>query len=63
MKNKKQIERETPITDGDSRPDQNIDGEEKNISPLRSPADKKPVTRERAADVDSLEDYKDAKDA
>lgn len=61
MKNKKKnTERETPIRDGDTRPDANIDGETKpKSSPVAS--GEKNVTKERAADVNSLEDYKDAK--
>jgi hypothetical protein len=61
MKNKKtNTERETPIRDGDTRPDANIDGKTKTkSSPLASGG--KSVSKERAADVNSLEDYKDAK--
>jgi hypothetical protein len=60
MKNKKNTtERDTPIRDGDTRPDQNVDGlkEEKPTSPV---AGKNKITKERAADVNSLEDFKDA---
>jgi hypothetical protein len=57
---KKNIERDTPIRDGDTRPDQNIEGNtQKQSSPLAS--DKSKFTKERAADINSLEDYKDAK--
>ena len=68
MKNKNQnkTERQTPIRDGDSRPDQNIEGKtnvererKKTSSPLAS--DKSKLTREGAADTNSMEDYKDAK--
>ena len=60
MKHKtSKAERETPITDGDTRPDENIDGTTKaNTSPIAS--DKKKITRERGADVNSMDDYKDA---
>ncbi len=48
-----------PIRDGDTRPDQNIEGKpKKQSSPVAS--EKGKVTKERAADVNSLEDYKDA---
>jgi hypothetical protein len=61
MKNKnKNPDDQTPIRDGDTRPDQNIEGKTKKpSSPLSS--EKSPTTKERAADVNSLEDYKDAK--
>lgn len=63
MKDKNKIKRETPIRDGDTRPDQNIHGKlEKDAgSPVASK--NKKVTQERGADINSLEDYKDAKDA
>jgi hypothetical protein len=51
---------ETPIRDGDTRPDQNLDPKaKKKSSPLASSKDR--VTKERGADVDRWEDYKDAK--
>lgn len=52
----------TPIRDGDTRPDQNLEGTEKKkaSSPLASKPSK--ITKERAADINSLEDYKDAKE-
>ena len=67
MKNKTDnIKRDTPIRDGDTRPDQNIEGEskietkrKKASSPLAN--DRRELTKEGAADVNSLEDYKDAK--
>ena len=56
-----QEERETPIRDGDTRPDQDIHGDRpKHSSPLAS--DKKKMTKERAADLNSLEDFKDARE-
>jgi hypothetical protein len=63
MKDKNKIKRETPIQDGDTRPDQNLHGEsrKKAGSPLGS--EKKKLTKERGADMNTLEDYKDAKDA
>jgi hypothetical protein len=63
MKDKNKIKRETPIRDGDTRPDQNMYGESrKNAgSPLAS--GKKKLTKERGADMNTLEDFKDSKDA
>jgi hypothetical protein len=60
MKNKTKTAKETPITDGDTRPDENIEGNQRKAgAPI--PPSKKPTTPERGADVNSLEDYKDAK--
>ena len=56
---KKRDEQRAPIQDGDARPDQNLDGKKKQESPLAS--DKKKLTKERGSDVNTLEDYKDAK--
>lgn len=52
----------TPIRDGDARPDQNIDGKRKKDpgSPLAS--QQKKVTKERGADENTIEDFKDAKE-
>lgn len=62
MKNEKDqnTDSNTPIRDGDTRPDQNIEGKTKrgNVAPVASGK----TTKERAADVNSLEDYKDAKE-
>lgn len=64
--NENNTERQTPIRDGDTRPDQNIEGKtrvepkrKKASSPLAS--DKRELNKEGAADTNSLEDYKDAK--
>ena len=58
-KNRKKIERrQTPVSDGDTRPDTQPSG--KNSTPPNLDQDEK-VTKERGADVNSLEDYKDAK--
>jgi hypothetical protein len=64
--NKKQREqRETPIIDGDARPDMPLDPEKENRKgkkdPDKSSADDKFET-ERNSDINSLEDYKDAKE-
>ncbi len=63
-KNKEeQEERETPIRDGDARPDQGIKdaGHPGSRVLARTKQDKKQMTKERGADVNSLEDYRDAK--
>jgi hypothetical protein len=56
--NKRKIEeqKQTPISDGDTRPDQQSEG----TWPLSNEY-KDQVTKERGADVNSLEDYKDGK--
>ena len=64
--NKKQREqRDTPIVDGDARPDMPIDPEKENRrskkDPDKSSADDK-FESERNSDINSLEDYKDAKE-
>jgi hypothetical protein len=53
---------DTPIRDGDARPDQNVTGKDtkKAGSPLAS--QKKKMTKERGADVNSLEDFKEARE-
>lgn len=62
MKNKTKIAKETPITDGDTRPDENIEGKQrKPESPIG--ITKKAMTPERGADTNSLEDFKDAKNS
>jgi hypothetical protein len=63
MKDKNKEKRETPIQDGDTRPDQNLHGKEDRDagSPLASK--KKKLTDERGADMNTLEDFKDAKEA
>lgn len=60
MKDKK-IKRETPVLDGDTRPDQNADGKPTKDVGSSFSSEKKTVSPERGADVNSLEDYKDAK--
>jgi hypothetical protein len=53
--------RETPIIDGDARPDEN----ERAAKAEKFLAEKekagKKLTKERGADINSLEDYKDTK--
>lgn len=50
--------RETPIMDGDARPDEG-DRAERFLAEKEKAKHK--ATKERAADTNSLEDYKDAK--
>ena len=54
-KNKIKEQRETPVSDGDTRPDQQPQGQ----WPLSNEF-KSEVAKERQADVNSLEDYKDS---
>ena len=61
--NKKQKEkRETPIVDGDARPDMPLEPENKKDKKQKGNAapDEK-FESERSSDLNSLEDYKDAK--
>jgi hypothetical protein len=58
-KSKKQKDERTPIIDGDSRPDKNIEPD-RVIGTVKRKSEKK-ITTERAADTDTLEDFKDAK--
>jgi hypothetical protein len=52
---------QTPIIDGDARPDINLDPEEEDKKKRERPTEKK-FESERHGDVNSLEDYKDAKE-
>ena len=54
-KNKIKEKRETPVSDGDTRPDQQPNGQ----WPLSNEFESE-TTKERDADVNSLEDYKDS---
>lgn len=62
MDDKEREKRETPIIDGDARPDMPLDpGKEiRKDGKLKKTEDEKFET-ERVSDVNSLEDYKDAK--
>ena len=62
MDNKEKEKRETPIIDGDARPDMPIDPEKdaKEKSTGKKKGEGKFET-ERVSDVNSLEDYKDSK--
>lgn len=61
--NKKQREkRETPIIDGDARPDMPREEDIKKAKQKGAPAnEKKKFEAERSSDLNSLEDFKDAK--
>ena len=68
MNKKQQEKRETPIIDGDARPDmpleENINEQDikKEKKQKGAPAnDKNKFESERLSDLNSLEDYKDAK--
>ena len=62
MNKKEKEKRETPIIDGDARPDMPADPSSKD---QKKPSDKgdgeKKFESERISDINSLEDYKDAK--
>lgn len=58
QKNKNQKKEQPPIIDGDSRPDMNVEPDPA-IGPVPQ-RKKKKITAERAADVNRLEDFKDA---
>ncbi|HEX8039308.1 MAG TPA: hypothetical protein VF490_09150 [Chryseosolibacter sp.] len=57
MNRKEKERRETPIRDGDARPDLPVDGGRKK----EQPGKEKKFEQERISDINSLEDYKDAK--
>ena len=59
QKNRREKETMPPIIDGDTRPDMPIDTDE--IKAEQANKSKDEVTQNRARDVNSLEDYKDAK--
>ena len=62
MDNKEKEKRETPIIDGDARPDMPLNPEKdkkKDVEKRKTDDDK--FATERISDVNSLEDYKDAK--
>jgi hypothetical protein len=50
----------TPITDGDSRPDKQH-RRTKSSSPAGSPKKEKKFSKERGADINSADDFRDAK--
>lgn len=57
---KNQPQKDHVIQDGDSRPDQKTEkGSQEKKSPLAS--DRGRVTKERAADVNAADDFRDAK--
>ena len=54
--------KETPIIDGDARPDMPVDaGDEKNKKDRHKTDKNKKFETERLTDINTLEDYKDAK--
>ena len=60
MNNKEKEKRETPIIDGDARPDMPVDTENIKKGKQQKPKEKK-FESERVSDINSMEDYKDAK--
>ena len=56
--NRRQDEKRTPIIDGDARPDIDVNAQEKSDRPKK--AEKKKTTKNRN-DINSLEDFRDAK--
>ena len=61
MDNKEKEKRETPIIDGDARPDMPIDPENDKKKHGNKPSGEKKFETERVSDINSLEDFKDAK--
>lgn len=62
MDKKDKERRETPITDGDARPDMPVDTAKiKEEQKKKKPSPEQKFETERGSDVNSLEDYKDAK--
>lgn len=61
MDNKDREKRETPIIDGDVRPDMPIAPDAASGKKGKKRAGKNKFETERVSDVNSLEDYKDAK--
>ena len=61
MDNKEKEKRETPIIDGDARPDMPIDPENDKKKQGKKPSGEKKFETERVSDINSLEDFKDAK--
>lgn len=61
MDNKEREKRETPIIDGDARPDMPVEPEKAPRKKGEKAASENKFETERVSDVNSLEDYKDAK--
>lgn len=61
MKNKtSKAHHRTPVEDGDTRPDVQENAADKKTA-ARTPVRKIKLTQQRSADVNSLDDFKDAK--
>ena len=58
MDKKQKQKRDTPITDGDARPDMPLNPDENEGTKAGRP--RKKFEKERMSDVNSLEDFKDA---
>ena len=64
MKNERKTDRKkerTPIMDGDARPDKMIEPDAPAEENKKPEDEKDALTSNRSADVNNLEDYKDAK--
>jgi hypothetical protein len=64
MDKEKKEQRETPIIDGDARPDMPVEPEaekDKIFQPKSADQKEKKFTSERLSDLNSLEDHKDAR--
>ena len=61
MDKKQKEKKETPIIDGDARPDVPVDPRMKKDKTTRGKKDTQKFETERVSDINSLEDYKDAK--
>lgn len=61
-KQREKEQRETPIIDGDARPDMPVNPEDKKKREVKKrPDSDSKFESERLSDLNSLEDYKDAK--
>lgn len=62
MAQKRKKSEQTPIIDGDARPDMLIDPprEKKKVKAGRNSSESQPFTPERGKDINSLDDSKDA---
>ena len=61
-KQRQKEKRETPIADGDARPDMPLNPESKKDKKRGDPEKENKFESERLSDTNSLEDYKDAKE-
>ena len=62
MNNREKEKRETPITDGDARPDMPLDPENEKGKKRSEVNPKRKFGAERISDQNSLDDFRDAKE-